>query len=49
MPEQTASEKTEQPTARKLRKARQKGQVAQSQELPAAFTLFALLLMLCLQ
>ena len=46
--DKAAQEKTEQPTARRLQKARQKGQVAQSKELPAAFTLLSLLLMLCL-
>ncbi|MHC4763452.1 MAG: EscU/YscU/HrcU family type III secretion system export apparatus switch protein, partial [Planctomycetota bacterium] len=34
MAEKPAAEKTEQPTPKRLRKAREKGQVAQSQELP---------------
>lgn len=36
------SEKTEQPTAKKLRDARQKGQVAQSKEVPSTAVLIAL-------
>lgn len=39
MPEQPATEKTEQPTPRKLRKARQEGQVPQSQELSSVAAL----------
>ncbi len=46
MPEQPAAEKTEQPTARKLRKAKQQGQVPQSQELTSVATLIVLVLML---
>jgi len=46
MPEQPATEKTEQPTPRRLQKARQKGQVPQSQELASAATLCVLVLML---
>jgi flagellar biosynthetic protein FlhB len=42
MPEQPAAERTEQPTAKKLQKARQKGQVPQSQELASVATLLAL-------
>jgi len=42
MPEQTAAEKTEQPTARRLQKARSKGNVPNSQELMSAATLLAL-------
>jgi flagellar biosynthetic protein FlhB len=48
MPENSAQERTEQPTPRRLRKARSRGQVAHSRELPSAFTLLALLLTLCL-
>lgn len=48
MPEQPAAERTEQPTPRRLEKAREKGQVPQSAELPSAATLMALLLMLAL-
>ncbi|MBP7051070.1 MAG: flagellar biosynthesis protein FlhB [Phycisphaerae bacterium] len=43
MAEKPAAEKTEQPTARRLSKAREGGQIPQSQELGAAFTLLALL------
>ncbi len=43
MPEKPASERTEQPTPRRLAKAREKGQVPQSQELISAVTLIALL------
>jgi flagellar biosynthetic protein FlhB len=39
MAEQSAAERTEQPTAKKLSEARGKGQVPQSQELPAAVML----------
>jgi flagellar biosynthetic protein FlhB len=46
MAEKPAAEKTEQPTARRLNKAREEGQVPQSQELAAAFTLVALLVSL---
>ncbi len=46
MADKPASEKTEQPTPRRLNKARDEGQVPQSQELAAAFTLAALLLAL---
>jgi len=45
MPEQPAAEKTEQPTPRRLQKAKQKGQVPQSRELASAATLMALVLM----
>lgn len=48
MAEKPAAERTEQPTARRLRQARQEGQVPQSQELAAAVTLLALLLALTL-
>jgi flagellar biosynthetic protein FlhB len=47
MPEQ-AAERTEQPTARRLSKARGKGQVAQSQELTSIVTLLVLVAMLAL-
>jgi len=40
------SEKTEEPTSRKLAQAREKGQVAKSQEVSNWFTLFALLIMI---
>jgi len=43
MADKPAAEKTEQPTPRRLTKAREEGQVPQSQELAAAFTLLALL------
>jgi len=46
MADQPAAEKTEQPTPRRLEKAREEGQVPQSQELAAAATLLALLLSL---
>jgi len=49
MPEGSASEKTEQPTAKRLSKARQKGQVPQSQELISVVTLIVLVTMLVLQ
>jgi len=42
MPEKPVTEKTEQPTAKRLEKARLKGQVAQSQELLSAATLLVL-------
>jgi flagellar biosynthetic protein FlhB len=47
MPEQ-AAEKTEQPTARRLSKAKDKGQVPQSQELTSIVTLLVLVAMLAL-
>jgi len=43
MPEQPAAERTEQPTARRLEKARRKGNVPQSQELTSVATLLALI------
>jgi flagellar biosynthesis protein FlhB len=46
MADQPASEKTEQPTPRRLEKATEEGQVPQSQELASAATLLALLLSL---
>jgi len=48
MAEKPAAEKTEQPTPKRLRKAREKGQVAQSQELPAVVSIVVLLLVLTL-
>lgn len=48
MPEKPASEKTEQPTPRKLRKAREKGQVPQSQEVPSAVSIVVLVMILAL-
>jgi len=48
MAEKPAAERTEQPTARRLREARQEGQVPQSQELAAAITLMTLLFTLTL-
>ncbi len=48
MPEKPAQEKTEQPTQRKLEKAREKGQVAQSQELPAVSSIFIIIVVLFL-
>jgi flagellar biosynthetic protein FlhB len=48
MAERSAAEKTEKPTPRRLQKARQGGQVPQSQELAAALTLLALLLVLAI-
>lgn len=47
MPEKPAQERPLPPTFRRLQKAKQKGQVAQSKELPSAFTLLMFLLMLC--
>ncbi|NQT03589.1 MAG: flagellar biosynthesis protein FlhB [Planctomycetes bacterium] len=47
MPEQ-AAERTEQPTARKLSKAKSKGQVPQSQELTSTVTLLVLMAMIAL-
>jgi flagellar biosynthetic protein FlhB len=44
MADQPATEKTEQPTPRRLEKAREEGQVPQSQELAGAATLLSLLL-----
>ncbi|MBP8604249.1 MAG: flagellar biosynthesis protein FlhB [Phycisphaerae bacterium] len=44
MEDRPASEKTEQPTPKRLEKARQEGQVAQSQEFPAAVSLAAVVL-----
>lgn len=46
MPEKPAAEKTEQPTPRRLEKARQQGQVPQSQELASVVTLMVLVIIL---
>jgi flagellar biosynthetic protein FlhB len=46
MSESDSSEKTEEPTAKKLRKAREDGQVARSNELPAAAVTIAAMLIL---
>lgn len=43
MPDKPAGEKTEKPTSRRIEKAREEGQIAQSSELPSALTLIAIL------
>ena len=48
MADKPAAEKTEQPTPKRLRKAKEKGQVAQSQELPAAVSIVVLVTVLTL-
>jgi flagellar biosynthetic protein FlhB len=48
MADKPVAEKTEQPTPKRLRKAREKGQVAQSQELPAAVSIVVLVMVLAL-
>ena len=48
MPEKPAAERTEQPTPKKLEKARKKGQVPHSQELTSIVTLLALILIVAL-
>jgi len=48
MPEKPAAEKTEQPTAKRLQKARQKGQVPYSREMPAVVVLMAFVAALAL-
>jgi len=48
MAEKPTAEKTEQPTPKRLRKVKEKGQVAQSQELPAAVSIVALVIALAL-
>ncbi len=48
MPEKPASERTEQPTPERLKKARERGQIAQSQEVPSALMILLLLVMLFL-
>lgn len=45
---ESSSQKTEQPTYRKLQKAREQGQVAQSEELPSVVTIIVLVLVLFL-
>jgi flagellar biosynthetic protein FlhB len=48
MPEKPAAERTEQPTPKKLEKARKKGQVPHSEELTSVVTLLALIMILAL-
>ena len=48
MPEKPAAERSEQPTPKKLEKARKKGQVPHSQELTSIVTLLALILIVAL-
>jgi flagellar biosynthetic protein FlhB len=48
MPEKPAAERTEQPTPKKLEKAREKGQTPQSQELTSTVTLLALIMIVAL-
>lgn len=48
MPEQPAAEKTEQPTSRKLDKARKQGQAPQSEEMMSVVTLLTLTLVVAL-
>ena len=48
MPEKPAAERTEQPTQRRLKKAKDQGSVAQSQELPAAVSIVVLTAVLAL-
>ncbi len=48
MADKPLSEKTEQPTPRRLQKAKEEGQVAQSQELPATFTIAAMVIALAI-
>ncbi len=48
MPEKPAAEKTEQPTQKRLSKAREKGQVAQSEELPAVVSVITLTMVVTL-
>ena len=48
MAEKSAAEKTEQPTLRRLQKARKEGQVAQSEELPAVVSIVVLVAVLAL-
>jgi flagellar biosynthetic protein FlhB len=48
MPEKPAAERTEQPTPKKLEKARKKGQVPHSQELTSMVTLLALIMIVAL-
>lgn len=46
MAEKPASERTEQPTQKKLEKAREQGQLAQSEELPQAVSIIVLMMIL---
>ena len=48
MPEKPAAERTEQPTPKKLERARKKGKVPQSQELTSIVTLLALIMIVAL-
>jgi len=48
MAEKPTAEKTEQPTPKRLKKAKEKGQVAQSQELPAVVSIVVLVMVLAL-
>jgi len=48
MPDEAAAEKTEQPTPRRLTKARVKGKVTQSEELTTVVTLLVLVIMVAL-
>ena len=48
MAEKPAAEKTEQPTPRRLQKAKEEGQVAYSEELPAVASIVALIIVLAL-
>jgi len=48
MADKPVAEKTEQPTPKRLKTAREKGQVAQSQELPAAVSIVMLVMVLAL-
>jgi flagellar biosynthetic protein FlhB len=48
MAERPAAEKTEQPTPRRLQKAKEKGQVAYSEELPAVSSIIVLIIVLFL-
>jgi flagellar biosynthetic protein FlhB len=48
MPDKPATERTEQPTPRRLQKARKKGQVPQSQELSSVASIFVLTAMVAL-
>jgi len=48
MPEKPAAERTEQPTPKRLEKAREKGQVPRSQELTSVVTLLALITLIAL-
>ncbi len=46
MPDKPAGERTEQPTRRRLQKAKEKGRVAVSQELPSAATIIAMVMVM---